>query len=222
MEIRTININMDTACSVCGEMGACDGDRCLKCVTDAVIAAKQPGTVREFKKIKVDLATKFLELTYTERRAVGEEMVETEYDGVRRKVEVHQDLRDAMANFIPHMVILCELHDEAEFRGRNLVPFSREEMAAILKYDVQSISTGGQDEHFGITISGRKTLRGGKVFNINAPFTKFEGGEHETPYAYAGDMHEAFMLLEKEVNLFLDEGKVAPSTQTKMDFEQAA
>jgi len=219
MKTATININMDKKCPKCNEAGLLDNGRCLKCTTDELLGR---GPSREFKKIKLDIATRFLELTYTERVTVDDRLIETEFEGVKRKVEVHADLAAAVDNFIPHMVMLTELFDSVEFEGRELMPFDCSAAPNLLKFQVSSVSMGGSDEHFGLSISGRKNLRNGRVFNISAPFTKFEGGEHEEQYGYASAMFAAFTMLEREVNLFLDEGKAAPSKQTKLEFDDAA
>jgi hypothetical protein len=218
MTTTTININMDKTCPTCNEPGLLDNGRCLKCTVDELLPK---GPTREFKKIKVDITTKHLELVYSETVQREEEFFTHDYT-VLFKQEVHEDLVNAIGNFIPHLAVLVELKDVNEFNGTNMIPFDRYSVPGLASFEVSSISTGGEDEHFGLTISGRKKLRSGKVFNINTPFTKFEGGEHEEPYEMAYELRGAFDVLVKEVGLFLDEGKAAPSRQTKLDFEKAA
>src|SRR5690606_23708802 len=176
-------------------------------------------TTRTFKKSKVDVKTHYLELVYEEISNSGEEVYVTEH-AVKFSREVHADMVQAMNNLIPHMLVLTELADATEFAGIDPLAFDRDTMH-FSRYDVSSVSTGGEDEHFGLTISGRKTLRNGRVFNINTPFVKLEGGEHEEKYALARDLSLAYDLLVKEVELFIDTGKAAPKKQLELELNAA-
>lgn len=213
----TITINMDVPCAECGKGGATANGRCLECLTKEILG----GPKRDIKKIKVDGNTGFLELAFTERVKMGDAITENDMGGTFKRV-VHADLRAALDAFIPHLLLITEVKEAVEFEGVDLDVFDKFGVPGCAPYTVTGIAIGGEDEHQGVTIIGRKALRNRKVLNIIAPFTKFQGIEGEPRYAMADELWSAYIALEKEVGLFLDHGKCAPDPQMAMDFEEEA
>lgn len=218
MGTPTITINMDAPCTECGKGGATQSGLCLECIGKQIPKA---GPRRDFKKIKVDGNTGFLELAYTERVKAGDTITENDMGGTFKRA-VHGDLLTAMQNFIPHLLVITEVKEATEFEGVDLDVFDKLGVPGCAPYTVTGIAIGGEDEHQGVTIIGRKTLRNKKALNIIAPFTKFQGSEGEPRYRLADELWSAYIDLEKEVGLFLDHGKCAPEAQLKMDLETAA
>lgn len=209
---------MDSPCAECGKGGATASGLCLGCIGKQILKA---GPKRDFKKIKLDGNTGFLELAYTERVKMGDTITENDMGGTFKRA-VHADLRAALDAFIPHLLLITEVKEAVEFEGVDLDVFDKTGVPGCTPYAVTGIAIGGEDEHQGVTIIGRKTLRNKKVLNIIAPFTKFQGSEGEPRYAMADELWSAYIALEKEVGLFLDHGKCAPEAQLKMDLETAA
>lgn len=74
---------------------------------------------------------------------------------------------------------------------------------------------GGDDETAGATVIAKRKLASGKVLNLTAPFTRFEG---ENGYKYAGKLAEDIEMVAQEAILYL-QGKHAPDLQLEMEFK---
>lgn len=214
MATTTININMDKKCSKCGQPGATDGGRCLKCVADEVIAAKNP-VMRTIKKAKLtSLSGKGLYLEYTDI-SDGELLTHT----VESTREVHADLFNAFQSLRAHLIMMCELKDTLLCENIDLdsIPEDVAFVMELEKYAVTSITLGGEDEHVGVTITGRKNLRNKRVLNLNTPFTKFH--DENNQYVFAMHLARAVDRLVSECDLYIG-GKSAPKAQQEMKFPE--
>lgn len=125
----------------------------------------------------------------------------------------HSDLTKAFASLRPHLVILCEQPEAAELA--NLEDMSAEEIESVVAaYGVSSFSLGKNGE--GITISGSKDLKNGKVLNLNNPHQEFDGNYIWEPY-----LAVAREKLLDEVEMYLN-GKEAEAAQGKLPLEQGS
>lgn len=122
---------------------------------------------------------------------------------------VHKDLVAAFDAIIPHLPLLCEVTAEKE-----LLPLGHVDLES---FKVTSFSKGGSDEHAGVTIVGRKRLKGNRILNLVAPFTKWE--EENNPYQHRYELKEAIRHLSDEIHKYLFEGKVAPAVQMELQLE---
>lgn len=171
----------------------------------------------ELKKAKIN-SDNHLQVEYTEITASAEDPNESVYTEITKKCgqKVHKDLITAYSRFIPHLLLLCELIDSPDIDGLSWDPGDSNsifDMPVLEKFTVTSFSIGGSDEHEGITITGKKFLKSGKVLNLNTPFTKFE--DENMPYTYAKELHAAFIDVDYEVQAYI-EGKYAPPSQLNL------
>jgi hypothetical protein len=129
---------------------------------------------------------------------------------------MHTDLIKAWDAFVPHLILLCE--EDGEMWTLEDFSFEGEPDAIKMlpKYKVTGVTLGGSGEHLGITVVGQKKLRGGKVLNLVAPFTKFED-ESDAAYIYQSDLLEAWDLLRIEALAYMD-GKRTPIWQQQEMF----
>lgn len=138
----------------------------------------------------------------------GEEINTTVNEVIEKcRQQVHPDLIAAFDALIPHLPQLCELDvhmnllDPSDF--------------LLSSFKVTGFSIGGNDEHEGVTLIGRKNLKTGKVLNLVAPFTKWED-EHE-PYRFAGALYDAIAKCDYEIQQYLFHSKVAPPVQLELN-----
>lgn len=119
----------------------------------------------------------------------------------------HSDLTGAFAKLRPHLVILCEQPEAADLV--QLEDMTDESIEAVVSaYNVSSFSLGKNGE--GITISGSKDLKNGKVLNLNNPHQELDGSYIWEPY-----LSVACEKLLDEVEMYLN-GKEAEATQGKL------
>lgn len=83
----------------------------------------------------------------------------------------HKDLINAMKNMTKHLAMLCDLKESDEVRMCD--DFEEFDLSKLPNLEVTGISIGGDGEHSGVTITGMKKLKSGKVINLNSPFTKY-------------------------------------------------
>jgi hypothetical protein len=136
---------------------------------------------RDITKVKV-----------TKDRTLEVELTEHLPDQTDREVTmkcdqlVHDDLVKAFDKLKVHLAIICELHEAAVFEI-DLADFDPEEHLPNIK--VTSFSIGGSGDDLGVTITGQKKLKSGKILNLNTPFIKYY--DEIDPYMYAGEMAES-------------------------------
>lgn len=110
-------------------------------------------------------------------------------------VDPHPDFVQTLEALVPHMIRICELNDESAW-----------------KYKVTGISMGGDGDHIGAVLIGRKEVLNKKVFNIVTPFVFFDA--EISDYEDCGELNLLVNKLLTETNLLLD-GK---SAQLELDF----
>ena len=120
---------------------------------------------------------------------------------------IHDDLREAFQNLIPHFAFICEEITESVCRQAiNDIKKGVEidsETDPLRKYDVNGFTLGKESE--GVTISGTKSLESGKSININTPFIKWD--DNDNPFIH--ELIEDVDFLKSEVYEYI-EGKRAP------------
>lgn len=177
--------------------------------------------MEEFKKerpiceiVKVKLKNDQLTVDYEERYP------EANYrDTVTKASEqfVHPDLKYALDLLKAHVAAICEMPEAKDLDVRNP---SDHDLNEILKsYIVTGYSKGGSDESAGVTIIAQKILKSGRIFNITAPFTKYEDETGEC-YPYGCELADVIKRCDYEVDAYLFEDKFGMK-QTSIDFEAA-
>ncbi len=178
------------------------------------IPAKKTGQITKAKITKDKISGVMrLEVVIIESITDEEGLIENE---VSKKMgyEVHPDLINAFNKLAFHCAIICDQID--------VTPnMAMEDARLIFEHSNSNISVtgfviGGQDDHEGITIIGRRALRSGKILNLIAPFTKWS--DEHTPYNYEFELYEDFQAAELEAAEYMN-GKHAPAKQLEIEFE---
>lgn len=139
----------------------------------------------------------------------GETIELTREPSVACRNLVDDDLLHAFDLLRPHLAIIC---DQVEANGKTLYELD-DEPNALDNFKVISFSIGGSGEHEGVTLSGYKRLRGGRVLNLNSPFTKYL--DENEPYEYAEELNQLINHCSNEVLAYLD-GKIKPNAQGEL------
>ena len=127
---------------------------------------------------------------------------------------VHNDLRNAFAELVPHLAFICEEATEQEVINliTNGIPeFSEgEEVSPILmKYQVNSFKIAGDGDT--VQLYGTKLLEIGETISIATPRIKLT----ENKYKFVPELSQAVEQCRVEVNEYLG-GKHDPNRQTDM------
>lgn len=108
------------------------------------------------------------------------------------------DFKAAINRLRIHMVCICEQPEAVNITSDNVYEFDTEQL---MNYEITGYSIGGSDDSAGVTIIGKKLLLGGKVLNLNVPFTKYEDEDgYEHGAALMGDIEAC----NAEVEAFLN------------------
>lgn len=140
------------------------------------------------------------------------------------KKRAHPDLVEAFKSLTPHLYFLTEMEDDARWRAKNPQAELKDvfDLTPVLgEFKVTSFSIGGYDEHEGVTITGQKKLKSGKILNLNTPFTKWI--DENSPYGFSDDLFRDVQVVIGEIKLYLN-GKIHPEedNQLVIDFKPAA
>lgn len=164
---------------------------------------------KEVRKVKV-----------TRGRTLEVELIEKLEDKSDREVSmkcsqlVHNDLYGAMDKLKIHFVKLCDLYE-----GKDLTPETFNSEEQLTKFKVTSFSIGGEEKNEGVTITGQKELAGGKILNLNTPFTKYSDEMDE--YLFASELAADITNCVYEAEQYLFEGKYAIK-QLEIDFPDSS
>jgi hypothetical protein len=128
---------------------------------------------------------------------------------------VHNDMRAAFKQLIPHMLIIGEFGYnpdilESMIDGVELEEDEHPDIDLILRYEVSGFKIGGKEDNVGVTIIGHKKLAGNKVMNLVTPFTKMDGEYH-----YSNALEAALENCQREVEEYLN-GKREPKSQLEL------
>lgn len=125
---------------------------------------------------------------------------------------IHDDLRNAMNRLSVHMALLTEI---IELQTKlNIDEYTS---GVIDKLEITGISLGGSDDNAGVTIVGKRKLRGNKVLNLITPFQKFEDDLSES-YPYQDQLYADVCDIIDEVNQYIT-GKYGQGAQVEMKFD---
>jgi hypothetical protein len=177
----------------------------------------------KIKKAKL-VSDLFLYVEYEEKDKDGKLKSKTEDS----EIPVHDDLKNAIQKLHKHLALLCE---EVSIKGRpkTIEEFDSEALylkvdksvddisdeepeARQSKFTAKSFSIGGNGENEGVTISGMKKLKTGKVVNLNTPFTKWS----DTEYPFIDDLSADIETCYYEVEQYLFHNKRAPEQQLSL------
>ena len=156
-------------------------------------------TLTKFKLLPLGLA-----VWYTEQHEEYKEVVSREMP-----YPYEESLTKALTNLRPHLMILTEMVD-------GLTPEAAQDLMGADKFRVTGVTWGGSDDSAGVTLVGRRELRGNKVLNLVAPFTKYSDDFDE--YTYANSLYLAVCDLEAEILEYIDGTKRGESPQLSLNF----
>jgi hypothetical protein len=116
--------------------------------------------------------------------------------------KAHADMKVALNALNVHLMLLTE---QAKTKTANTLE----------SISVTGFVIGGDDEEQrGVTLIGRRTLKGNRVLNLVAPFIKFS----DEDYADVADLAELVAGAEAEALEYLN-GKIAPDAQMSLEFD---
>jgi hypothetical protein len=124
----------------------------------------------------------------------------------------HSDLYGRFDRLKIHLAALCEQVSEAELADQ------REDHPALGKLKVTGFAIGGENEHEGVTLIGRKGLANNRVLNLVSPFTKWE--DEHNGYKWSYELGSIIQECQSEVEQYLD-GKKAPKVQLELGLNEA-
>jgi hypothetical protein len=125
------------------------------------------------------------------------------------KDPVHPDLRIAMSGLAVHLGILTDYLVEKQASDKDLIE----------KFVVTGYSIGGKEDQEGYNITGYRKTRRGKAVTLNSPFELFEQNP-ESQYILIGDLMSRIEAINKEVLLYLFEGKRGVDLQASLEFPE--
>ncbi|AOR28755.1 hypothetical protein FORMB_17160 [Formosa sp. Hel1_33_131] len=151
-----------------------------------------------------------LDYSYVQKTDVGENNVKMSCNA-----PIHEDLKTAFENLIPHLAMICEEVTKKEVKNviDNGFPEIEEgdsEHPIKEKFNVHAFKITGNGDSEGVAISGTKLLKIGKAVNITTPKLRWD-----EDYAFIDELSEAIEQCKIEVNEYLN-GKHAPDNQVDM------
>jgi hypothetical protein len=149
---------------------------------------------------------------YTESREGGVDKISKECGET-----VHQDMVDAFRKLDVHVAIICEQVVEQDDFVSEDDRFSDADKKISTAIWCTGYSIGGEDEHEGVTLIGRRDLTSGKALNLVAPFTKWD--DEHNQYTYGYELKNLISACNREVKAYLFEGKYAPDPQMELDLK---
>ena len=124
---------------------------------------------------------------------------------------VHDDLKNAFKGLNKHLPILCDYQTMKKVKD-GVFEEADHESEWVKAFSVTGFSIGGEADHEGVTLTGRKTLENDKIVNLNTPFTKWV----DEDYKFAGELSLAISSCIFEVKEYLFNSKCAPEVQLNM------
>lgn len=168
------------------------------------------------KKAKI-IDDLYMEIEYSEIQKEEEQIYTHEYKVLRRNL-VHQDLKDAYNKLKVHLAFLSEFVNEKPFKDDLFETGEIFRHLEFEKFKVTSFTIGGDGEYEGVTVTGRRTLKGNKILNINTPFTMFADQEHSENYIFQYQLFSDVSQCIEEVIAYIG-GKHAPNPQLEIELK---
>lgn len=129
---------------------------------------------------------------------------------------IHEDLREAFRNLIPHLAFLCDQVENEELVReaiKNPENYLKDRESSVteefFKYYVNELTIDNKKNI--VVISGNRLLTDGDVLQLNAPPIFFQSSK----YIFIEELKENIELIKKEVVAYL-EGKHAEKSQLEM------
>ena len=138
----------------------------------------------EVLKVKLNLKAQTLEADY--KTDAGDEIT---FKGV---AQVHPDLEKALAKLNDHLGDICEMED-------------------ITSVIATGFTIGGEGDHQGAVVIGRKLLANNRILNLCSPFVKFDPDLE--PYEGAASLARAIRGVQVEAVEYLEGRKIGGATQ---------
>tara|TARA_R110000822_G_scaffold14427_6_gene50805 strand:+ start:3948 stop:4529 length:582 start_codon:yes stop_codon:yes gene_type:complete len=149
----------------------------------------------------------------------GREIIKTGTE--KMDTPIHQDLKRAFINIIPHFILLCEQVEETkEIRNaikdgipEGIIPTT----SIFYPYNVHQFEVKGSSKKEGVSFKGTRILRTGEVLNLT--FSRINWDDND--YPYMAELIEAVEILKEETYLYT-QGKQQPpppDLQEAMDFD---
>src|SRR5690606_6818893 len=94
---------------------------------------------------------------------------------VSSEVIIHDDMRLAFRQLVPHLCLICEEIEDSDdlavaMDSINSLNEESDLATKLQSYRVTAFKTSGSGDGEGVTITGQKKLKSGKVVNLNTPF----------------------------------------------------
>jgi hypothetical protein len=123
---------------------------------------------------------------------------------------IHKDLLAAMNRLRVHLVTLTEQPEAKLVTQDSINDF---DLTLLDNYTITGYTIGGSDEHEGVTITGQKLLKLGRVLNLVSPFIKYED-----EYEFQEELGQDVEMVTYEVKEYLLNGKFGIK-QESLDFD---
>jgi hypothetical protein len=132
---------------------------------------------------------------------------------------IHNDLREAFMELVPHIANICELSEAGVAETilsdeRSMGDWSHEEASLLGSITATGIILTGENEQQGVMLMAGKKLATGGYLNLVSPILKFE----VESYRYMNQLHSTIYACMEEVRQYLFEGKWAKK-QLELPFE---
>lgn len=143
---------------------------------------------------------------------------------IKRKVPIHEDLRNSFKALNPHLAAICEEVAHEQITDIENIPEIDETEGAendpiaekLSKFFVTGFQIEGSGENEGVVLTGSKTLSTGDEVALKTPRIKWE----DTKYHFIQELRIAVDAAISEVEQYMG-GKQAPRIiQTEMDFDE--
>jgi hypothetical protein len=163
----------------------------------------------KIKKAKLT-SMNYLEVEYEETIEFADEAIR--YEATKKCMwNAHNDLKIQFDRLKPHVALLTELITDAELSDL------WETHPYLSKIKATGYVIGGDGEHEGVTVIGRKILAHNRILNLVTPFAKWQ--DEHTGYTYASELRNIIKDCENEVIEYLN-GKHAPNSQQELQFDE--
>lgn len=159
-------------------------------------------------KLKYD----YCDYSFNERTENGKQDV-----NVSPETIIHDDLRNSFRQLVPHLAFMCDYVPNSytlEMAVDNMSELPENDLSQqLLEFKVTAFKISGSGDSQGVTITGQKKLKSGKVLNLNTPFLKWED-----EYEFSQELRIAIGNIQSEIIQY-SEGKKAPDAQMSL-FEE--
>lgn len=133
---------------------------------------------------------------------------------IKKKALIHNDLKNAFEELVPHFAMLCDLK---EFK--KLAQFFDDcTIIGRANLRVTAFSFGSTVPASGVILSGIKQINNNRQITINSPYTEFES--EVNVYDFSGLLAKAVNVAADEVLLYLDGKHAEPEPEIALDGEE--